>query len=355
MHYLKRPPWHLRESRLTDELEFERFTDRRRFLKQSARAGVGAVGLGAIGGAGACRPSYASNPNTSGPGKDLPLVESYDALLSAPGFPPRPNLRYDIGRPLTEEAVAGSHNNFYEFTTTKDEVYKLTGDFQPRPWTLEVTGAVDKPLTLDVDDLAKLGYEERRYRFRCVEAWAMAVPWTGVPLRKLIEMCKPLSKARFVRFVSFKRPEQARGQRLEASWPWPYFEALKMKEAMNELALLVTGIYGHALPRQHGAPVRLMAPWKYGYKNIKSITRIEFTEVLPRTFWNTLQPKEYDFDGNVNPKLPHPRWSQAREKMIGSGRVYDTQWLNGYAPLLDDVIVGRQPVKHGWENARSPF
>jgi sulfoxide reductase catalytic subunit YedY len=350
VHYLAKKPWHLPEPSLTDESAWQAFAARRRFLKQLAG---GALAAGAGGAAIACRPSFATNPNKTGPGKDLPLAEPYADLLQ-PGFPARRNAAYALDRPLTDEAVAGAHNNFYEFTTIKSDVHKLVGDFVPRPWKIEISGAVEKPFTMDLDDVAKLGYEERTYRFRCVEAWAMAVPWTGVPLRRFIERCRPLSKARFVRFVTFHRPEQARGQRVDRHMPWPYYEGLKMKEATHELALLATGIYGHALPRQHGAPVRLITPWKYGYKQIKSIVKIEFTEVIPRTFWNDLQPREYDFDANVNPQLPHPRWSQAREKMIGTGKVQTTQWLNGYAEQVAS-LYGRQPVKSGWQEARSPF
>jgi sulfoxide reductase catalytic subunit YedY len=355
MHLLRDRPWHLPSRELTDETAWQAFASRRRFLKHAARGSLAAGAL--IAGAGAatiaCRPLFATNPNESGPGRDLPLAERYEDLL-LPGFPAKRNDAYTLDRPLTAEAVAAGHNNFYEFTANKAAVHKHVGDFIPRPWTIEITGAVEKPFTLDLDDIAKLGFEERSYRFRCVEAWAMAVPWTGVPLRRLIERCAPLSKARFVRFVSFHRPEQARGQRVDRHYPWPYYEALRMKEATHELAMLATGIFGHALPRQHGAPVRLITPWKYGYKQIKSIVKIEFTEVIPRTFWNDLQSREYDFAGNVNPRVPHPRWSQAKEKMIGTGQVRDSQWLNGYAAQLADLYP-RQPVKHGWQDVRSPF
>lgn len=354
MRLIQRPAWHIKESELTSEESFRRFSERRRFLKQGLTtgalvAGAAAFGGALVGGQAAC----ARNPNQTGPGKDLPLSEPYEDLLRA-GFPAKRNDRYPLDRALTDEKVAGSHNNFYEFSTFKDDVWEKVCDFQPRPWTLEVSGLVEQPFILDVDELIKLGYEERTYRFRCVEAWAMAVPWTGVPLKKVIELCRPLSSARYVRFVSFHRPEQARGQRLETWWPWPYYEGLKLKEATHELALLATGIYGHALPRQHGAPVRLVVPWKYGFKSIKSIAKIELLPAQPNTFWNDLQPREYDFDANVNPKVPHPRWSQAKEKLIGTGEVRDTTWLNGYASLLTELYP-RQPSKNGWEKARAPF
>jgi sulfoxide reductase catalytic subunit YedY len=345
----KRPPWHLPSSQLTYESAHRAFHERRRFLKQ---AGVAASAALLAPPALAGEPAL--NPNTSGPGKELPLTESYDALVSAPGFPAKKNARYAPGRPLTPEAIAGEYNNFYELTTNKLAVWKEAASFVPRPWTIEVSGAVQKPVTLDLDGLRKLGYEERAYRFRCVEAWAMAVPWTGVPLRKVLEHVKPLGSAKYVRFVSFFRPKQARGQREETWWPWPYYEGLSIAEATHPLSLLVTGIYGHALPKQHGAPVRLMCPWKYGYKNIKSVTKIVLMDEQPKTFWNDLQPKEYDFAANVNPKWNHPRWSQAKERMIGSGEVFETRWLNGYAKLLGDLYK-EQPVKKGWQLARPPF
>jgi sulfoxide reductase catalytic subunit YedY len=340
-------PWDLPSSELTSERAFEQ---RRRFLRQAGATLFG----GALLPAAARAEDAGLNPNTTGPGKDLPLAESYEALVRAPGFPARKNDTYAPGRRLTAEAIAGEYNNFYEFTTNKLGVWKETKTFVPRPWTVEVRGAVHRPLTLDLDDLVKLGYEERAYRFRCVEAWAMAVPWTGVPLRRVLERARPLGKAKYVRFVSFNRPRQARGQREESWWPWPYYEGLTIAEAVHPLSLLVTGIFGHALPRQHGAPVRLMCPWKYGYKNIKSVTRIELLEERPKTFWNDLQPAEYDFGANVNPKVHHPRWSQARERMIGTGEVFETRWLNGYAAEVAKLYP-KQPVKKGWDTVRPPF
>jgi sulfoxide reductase catalytic subunit YedY len=347
----KKSPFHLPSGALTDEHDWQAFQQRRRFLKQLQAGGAAIVG-------GALLPRTArangENPNTAGRGRELPLAESYRDLLRRPGFPAERNPSYRARRPLTDEAIAGEYNNFYEFTTNKLAVWKEAASFQPRPWAIEVRGAVHRPMTLDVDDLAKLGYEERRYRFRCVEAWAMAVPWTGVPLRRFLEHVRPLGNAKYVRFVSFHRPAEARGQREDTHWPWPYYEGLTLAEASHPLALLVTGIYGHALPRQHGAPVRLMCPWKYGYKNIKSIVRVEFMTKRPRTFWHDLQPAEYDFDANVNPKAHHPRWSQARERMIGTGAVHDTAWLNGYAAQLGDLYP-KQPIKPGWDTVRPPF
>jgi sulfoxide reductase catalytic subunit YedY len=196
---------------------------------------------------------------------------------------------------------------------------------------------VEKPHVFDIDDLVRaLPLEERLYRFRCVEAWAMAVPWTGLPLRALIEKLQPLSSARFVRFVSFMNPDIAPNQS-RAYGPWPYTEGLTMGEAMNELALLATGIYGRPLPKQHGAPLRLVVPWKYGFKSIKSIVKIEFTAEQPRTFWNNNRPKEYDFVANVRPDIPHPRWSQATERLIDTGQRRPTLPYNGYGEWVADL------------------
>ena len=184
----------------------------------------------------------------------------------------------------------------------------------------------------DLDDLIRMGQlEERLYHFRCVEAWSANVPWTGYPLSQLIEKLKPTSKAKYVRFVSVWRPGEMPGQKKNTHrYPWPYYEALSMKEAMNELTLLTFGIYGHPLNKQNGAPVRMVLPWKYGFKSIKSIVSIEFTDRKPRTFWNTLLPREYDFWANVNPHVPHPRWSQASERMIGTKAHRRTDIYNGY-------------------------
>ncbi|MDX1567946.1 MAG: protein-methionine-sulfoxide reductase catalytic subunit MsrP, partial [Longimicrobiales bacterium] len=202
----------------------------------------------------------------------------------------------------------------------------------------EVAGEVENPGTFDVADLEReLGLEERIYRHRCVEAWAMTVPWTGFPLRKLLDRVQPLSSANYIRFVSFDRPEQAVGQRTQNWYPWPYYEALRMDEARNELTMVVTGIYGEPMPKQHGAPVRIVTPWKYGYKSPKSIVRMEFVREQPPTFWNDMAPSEYGFFSNVNPEVPHPRWSQAEEEMIGTGEVYPTEVFNGYGEWVADM------------------
>lgn len=243
------------------------------------------------------------------------------------------NPKYKLDRPLTDERIAAMYNNFYEFDQEdKTGPARLSGKFRTSPWEIEVTGLVEKKLKLDVQELIrKMPLEERLYRLRCVEAWAMAVPWTGFPMKAFLDYVKPLSSAKYLRFVSFYRPSEAPGFAKYHWYPWPYHEGLTMAEAANELTMLVTGIYGHDLPKQHGAPIRVIVPWKYGFKSIKSIVKIEFTKGQPPTFWNTVAPTEYDFLSNVNPKAPHPRWSQASEKMIDTGERRPTLLYNGYA------------------------
>lgn len=259
-------------------------------------------------------------------------------------FPARRNETYTLGgRPLTPEEVPAAYNNFYEFLTNKGKVWGLAQGYPVDPWKVEIAGLVHKPLTLDLDDLfTRIPLEERLYRFRCVERWAMQVPWTGYPLRKLLELAQPLSKARYVRFVSFHDPENLPGQKLMQRYPWPYYEALRLDEAYHELTLVAVGIYGHALPMQHGAPWRLVTPWKYGYKSPKSIVRIELTEEQPPTFWNDLQPPEYGFFSNVDPSKPHPRWSQEVEEDIGTLEKRATLLYNGYAQEVAGLYEGSE-------------
>jgi sulfoxide reductase catalytic subunit YedY len=203
------------------------------------------------------------------------------------------------------------------------------------PWPIQIGGLVEKPLTIDALELVQLfGIEERVYRLRCVEAWAMVVPWTGFSFSKLIEKVAPKPDAKFIRFETFHRPDQTPGVARVPQYPWPYFEGLRLDEALNPLTLAATGIYGKPLPTQHGAPIRLVVPWKYGYKSIKSIVKIEFVDKQPKTFWEILQPNEYPFESNVNPDVPHPRWSQATERMIDTGDRVKTQMFNGYGKYV---------------------
>lgn len=267
-----------------------------------------------------------------------PAVGSkYDDL-----FPAKRNKTYDFAPlPETPEKITGSYNNFYEFTTDKARVWRMAKDFVASPWTVQVKGAVEKEFSFDLDDLFRwFPLEERRYRFRCVEAWAMQVPWTGFPLRQLIDRCKPLGKAKYVRVVSILDPERLPGQKKDTHWPWPYYEAYRLDEAKHELAFVALGIYGHALPMQFGAPWRIVMPWKYGFKSPKSIVAIEFTETRPGTFWNDAVPKEYGFFSNVNPLKPHPRWSQATERDIGTRERRPTLPFNGYADQVAKLYTG---------------
>ena len=295
------------------------YLDRREFLRALGLAGAGL----AIGGAAAriaAAAEKAAVPETPGA-----------SVAKGPIYPGRRNPKFALDRPLTDEKVAATHNNFYEFTEEKSEVWRMVDKFKPRPWRIEIAGLVSRPREIDVDELIRgLPREERLYRHRCVEAWAMAVPWTGIPMREFVRWAEPLSSARFVRTVSFLRPEEAPGQKRATWYHWPYYEGLRIDEATNPLAMLVFGIYGHDLPVQHGAPLRVVTPWKYGYKSAKSIVRFEFVERQPPTFWNDVAPDEYGFLSNVNPKVPHPRWSQATEKMIGTDERRPTLPYNGY-------------------------
>ncbi|MEW6777545.1 MAG: protein-methionine-sulfoxide reductase catalytic subunit MsrP, partial [Bdellovibrionota bacterium] len=253
-------------------------------------------------------------------------------LPSLPPFTKNPKFR-DAGRPLTAEHLAGSFNNFYEFSADKDDVKEKAKNFRVRPWTLEIGGLVSKPKTWAIDDLLKtFPLEERVYRFRCVEAWAMTVPWIGFPLAKLLAAAEPKPEGKFVRFISLEDSGQMPSQRWRLWAPWPYREGLRTDEAMNELALLTVGIYGHSLPNQHGAPLRLVTPWKYGFKSAKSIVRIELVEKQPATFWNDAAADEYGFYSNVNPDVPHPRWSQKSERRLGDLVKNPTVIYNGYGP-----------------------
>jgi sulfoxide reductase catalytic subunit YedY len=328
-------PWELPERTATPESVY---LDRRQIL---ATLGFGTLALALPWSAGC-----ADAPDQSaGAGATAQRALTDPALGSrlADRFPAPRNAAYELGgRPLTDEKVAAAYNNFYEFTTDKDRLWRLAQAYTLPPWTVEVGGLVAKPRTLDLEELfRRFPLEERLYRFRCVERWAMQVPWTGFPLRLLIDHLEPLGSARFVRFVSLLDKEGLPGQRNQPWYPWPYFEGLRLDEARHDLAFVVLGSYGHALPMQHGAPLRLALPWKYGYKGPKSIVRIEFTAEEPPTFWNDLQPKEYGFYSNVDPGKPHPRWSQAEETDIGTREVRATALYNGYSQVAA-LYTGRE-------------
>ena len=259
---------------------------------------------------------------------------------SAGLYPVGRNPAYSLDRELSPEDDVISYNNFYEFGSHKS-IASASQALRIRPWQIRLDGLVEKEQTIDIDDLlTAMPLEERLYRHRCVEAWAMAVPWSGFPLKALVDFAKPLSSAKYVVMETFHDPDMAPGQ--GASWyPWPYVEGLTIEEATNELAFIATGLYGKPIPRQNGAPLRLAAPWKYGFKSIKSINRLTFSDTRPKTFWETIQPAEYGFWANVNPEVPHPRWSQATERMLGSNERVPTLLYNGYgeqvAHLYNDL------------------
>lgn len=256
-------------------------------------------------------------------------------------YPAQRNERFKIDRAITDEKINANYNNFYEFGTSKN-IAAAAQALKTRPWTVKIDGMVEKPIEIGIDDLIrKMTLEERVYKLRCVEAWGMAIPWTGFPFARLVDFARPLGSARYVRMETFMDPEMAPGQNV-AWFPWPYVEGLTMAEATNELAFLVTGAYGHPLAKQHGAPLRLAVPWKYGFKSIKSIVRFSFVDKRPVGMWERLQASEYGFWANVNPGVPHPRWSQATEEIIGTGERVPTQLFNGYGEFVADLYKGME-------------
>lgn len=259
-----------------------------------------------------------------------PRAKAEEGDPSAPLYPVKRNEAYTLDREITDEEQATTYNNYYEFGSFKS-IWREAEALPIRPWTVAIDGLVEQPMEIGIDDLlAKMPLEERLYRHRCVEAWAMAVPWSGFAMRHLVALAKPLSGAKYVRLESFQNPDVADGQR--ADWyPWPYIEGITIEEATHDLAFMVTGIYGKPVPKQNGAPLRIALPWKYGFKSGKGLVRITFTDERPVSFWEELQASEYGFWANVNPEVPHPRWSQATEELLGTGERVPTQLYNGYA------------------------
>jgi len=246
----------------------------------------------------------------------------------------------EVGDVLTSYQAVTGYNNYYEFTTDKEGVAGLAKDFRARPWTVEVAGLVHKPATFAIDDLlSSLPQEERIYRLRCVEGWSMVIPWMGFELGRLLERVEPMTSAAYVGFTTLLDPEQMPGQR-SPFYPWPYTEGLRLDEARHNLTLLASGLYGESLPPQNGAPLRLVVPWKYGFKSIKAIVRIDLLDKPPATLWNTIAPNEYGFYANVNPQVDHPRWSQASERRIGEGGRRETLLFNGYADQVGGLYAG---------------
>jgi len=297
---LIKKPNDIASSEITSE---EHYLDRRNFL---AAAGIATVGV-------------------MGSGRWL------SAVVPAGG-------RQD-DKPNTYEEIT-NYNNYYEFGTDKEDPAANAKNFRTKPWTVKVDGLVKKPADYHFEDLIKpYKLEDRVYRFRCVEAWSMVIPWQGIPLAEMIKRFEPLPSAKYVQFTTLYAPDQMPGERA-GILPWPYVEGLRMDEAMHPLTLMVTGLYGKTLPNQNGAPLRLIAPWKYGFKGVKAITRISFVENQPRNTWQIANPNEYGFYANVNPEVDHPRWTQASERRIGQFRRIKTLMFNGYADQVASMYAG---------------
>jgi sulfoxide reductase catalytic subunit YedY len=314
MNIIRRRGWEIPEREVTPE--------HLAFSRRSVLLGAGALAL----------TPYAAQAQRV---EDVAKLPDPSAAL----YPAKRNETYKLDRAITDEKINDHYNNFYEFGMAKD-VAEPAQALPIRPWTVKVDGLVEKPFEIGIDDLIrKLTLEERTYRHRCVEAWSMAVAWTGFPMKKLVDLAKPLSAAKYVRMETFMDPKVAPGQR-QPWFPWPYIEGLTMAEATNELTFLVTGAYGHPLAKQMGAPLRLAVPWKYGFKSIKSIVKFSFVDQRPKGLWEALQSSEYGFWANVNPAVPHPRWSQATEEVIGTGERVPTQIFNGYGEYVAGIYKG---------------
>lgn len=303
MYILKKPSWNISENEVTDEVLFSK---RRDFLKLGAAALVSSSvivdKLAAI----ETIKRDSLKFQTSSYGKDLEL-NSFDQ--------------------------ASTYNNFYEFSLSKEGPAKLAHTLRTSPWDVEIIGAVEKPMVINLDEImSSYPLEERIYRFRCVEGWAMVVPWIGFPLSHILKMATPTSKAKYVKFTTMYDPQMFPDQKrgLFGNIPYPYVEGLRLDEAMNDLTLMSVGMYGKTLPKQNGAPLRLIVPWKYGFKSIKSIVSIELVEEEPVNTWKLINPREYGFYANVNPQVDHPRWSQAKERRLGSFFKKETMMFNGY-------------------------
>ena len=300
------------------------FNNRRQFMKGVGAAAIGAVVLAA------CAPGTVATPaptNSAG---------SPDAGGTAAGG----QLTDELGDPANTYEQITNYNNYYEFDTDKQAVAKLAADFPTSPWSVQVGGLVRNPKTYGVEDILKtFEQEERIYRLRCVEAWSMVIPWQGFPLAKLLKEVEPTADAKYLRFESVLDPENMPGQR--SNWfDWPYVEGLRLDEAMNDLAILATGLYGKPMPAQNGAPIRLVAPWKYGFKSIKGIVKIDLVAEQPTSLWMASAPREYGFYANVNPEVSHPRWSQASERRIGESGRRRTLPFNGYADEVASLYDG---------------
>jgi sulfoxide reductase catalytic subunit YedY len=316
----------IRSSAITPQEAFEdQQRTRRRFLTGAAAIGAGAIAAARI------------------PGLFHPeaTVQAADQLAATAS-------KYTTDENETPFNKATNYNNFYEFGTDKSDPAKNAHTLRTRPWTVQVTGMVKKPLTLDIDSILKYRpIESRVYRHRCVEAWSMVIPWDGYSLSEFINFCQPLPSAKYVQFVSLVDRKQMPD--LPGGYDWPYSEGLRLDEAMNPLALLTFGCYGQTLPNQNGAPIRVVMPWKYGFKNAKSIVKFNFTDKQPHTTWNDLNSHEYGFYSNVNPSVDHPRWTQSRERRIDSSafpKTIPTQMFNGYSDQVASLYTGMDLKKY---------
>jgi sulfoxide reductase catalytic subunit YedY len=327
--------WELADSAATPEHIFH---DRRRLLKAAAAGPILLAAPGVLAGCDEAPDQIAQVAEAAT--SDASAVADPSAKL----YPVQRNLRYRLDREVSPAELATTYNNYYEFGSSKN-IWKTAQALPIRPWTVTIDGLIENKIEIGVDDLlAKMPLEERLYRHRCVEAWSMAVPWSGFALKALVDFAQPLASAKHLRMETFLMPDVARGQK--ASWyPWPYVEGLTIPEARNELAFIATGIYGKPMPKQNGAPLRLAVPWKYGFKSIKGIVRFEFTDKRPLTFWEEVGPKEYGFWANVNPEVPHPRWSQATERVLGQDGRVETQLFNGYTEFVAELYKGLEGEK----------
>jgi len=314
MRIKRTPGWAIKESHATPE-----------HLYLTRRQMVGALAAGSI-----LAPMLSA-------GAAAAAAEEADP--SAGLYPVKQNAKYTLDRPVSPEKLVTTYNNFYEFGSDKS-ISERAQALRIRPWTIKIDGLVEQPMTLDIDALLhKMPLEERLYRHRCVEAWSMAVPWSGFPLKALVDMARPLGSAKYLVMTTFQDADMAPGQQ-QFWYPWPYVEGLTMAEATNELAFIATGLYGKPIAKQDGAPLRLATPWKYGFKSVKSIVHFAFLEKRLPTFWETIDSNEYGFWANVNPKVPHPRWSQAQERVLGSDERVPTQLFNGYGEFVADMYKG---------------
>jgi len=313
---------------------YKAYLSRRDFLKAagivSATAFLAACGV---------NPSAGSGSASSGP----TAIPGWAAETSTPSVPIPDNAHGltadELGNPLNSLNDITHYNNYYEFSTAKDAVAPLSQNFKSTPWAVEVDGLVQNPKTYGIEDLMKFDQKERIYRLRCVEAWSMVIPWTGFELADLLREVQPMTSAKYVRFVTLMDKAQMPGEG-DPTFPWPYDEGLRLDEAMHRLTIIATGLYGQSLPNQDGAPLRLVVPWKYGFKSIKAIVKIELTDSQPQTFWNNISPTEYGFYSNVNPNVDHPRWSQATERRIGELSRRQTLMFNGYYDEVASLYTG---------------